>query len=145
MQDRLNLTIDSVYKRSATELTQTIISYQAGELEELTAYANDGRNQHEVELRFLVEVPTSVENFDLEALDAASRIEREINRMNLEGDHRSEPAVVVANMPSKFSHELGVFARTVTVKQKFYMGSVEEELLELGGTELTYGDSTQSS
>ncbi|MFA0102642.1 hypothetical protein AB4359_20180, partial [Vibrio splendidus] len=78
LEQRLALKIDTVYRRQAVELANTTISYHIGEAEPVNKYANDGRHLHDIELRFLVEVPISIDGFDLEALDASTRVEREL-------------------------------------------------------------------
>ncbi|WED23074.1 hypothetical protein L3Q72_06685 [Vibrio sp. JC009] len=139
--ERMGTNIDTVYKRKPSELKETTISYQVGELEAVNEFSCDGRHKHDIELRFLVEVPTSINDFDLEAMDASARIEREILNMNESVSPDTETARVVSNLPSQFSPVLGVFARTVTIRQQIMMGPVEEEYGKLAGWELSHGDS----
>ncbi|ASG01544.1 hypothetical protein [Vibrio anguillarum] len=136
LEQALNIEIKSTYTRSPDELTSTKISYLVGEAEPVRSYSNDGRHIHDIELRFLIEVPTSMADFDLEALDASTRIDRELlNEFFGESDD-CEEAIPVSNNPSRFQPELGVFARTVTMKQRIRMGPVNEVYGEIGGAEL---------
>lgn len=122
---KLGITIESTYKRVATELPDTQISYLVGEIEPSNSHSNDGRPKHTIELRFLIEVPTSIEDFDLEAADASTRVERELTNEYFGVDSDLESADLISNLPSRFSPELGVFARTVTLKQTIRMGPIE--------------------
>lgn len=133
LEQALKIEIKSTYTRSPDELTSTTISYLVGEAEPVRSYSNDGRHIHDIELRFLIEVPTSMADFDLEALDASTRIDRELlNEFFGESDD-CEEAIPVSNNPSRFQPELGVFARTVTMKQRIRMGPIDEEYAVLVG------------
>ncbi|HFQ4959205.1 TPA: hypothetical protein ACGUPM_002658 [Vibrio vulnificus] len=134
LEGRLSLTVATVYQREATQLSETTISYQVGEVEPVSGYANDGRHLHDIELRFLVEVPTSLEGFDLIALDASTRIQRELLDQSFGSEQDVEPVVVVSNMPSRFDPSVGVFARTVTVRQRIRLGPLENDWHEIVGT-----------
>lgn len=79
----------------------------------------------------MVEVPTSVHEFDLEALDASCRIERELCNQFFGDGFNHEDAELVSNLPSKFAPELGVFARTITMRQQIYLGPLEEDYVAL--------------
>ena len=126
LEHRLSIKIQTVYRRQAIELTNTTISYHIGEAEPVNEYANDGRHLHEIELRFLVEVPLSMDGFDLEALDASTRLERELQSERFGVSSDLEGAMVVSNLPSKFDPKNGVFARTITMKQRIRLGPVEQ-------------------
>ncbi|WP_339366661.1 hypothetical protein [Vibrio splendidus] len=126
LEQRLALKVDTVYRRQAVELANTTISYHIGEAEPVNEYANDGRHLHDIELRFLVEVPISMDGFDLEALDASTRVERELLHERFGAPSDLDCAMVVSNLPSKFDPQNGVFARTVTMKQRIRLGPVEE-------------------
>jgi len=126
LEKRLSIKIETVYRRQAIELANTTISYHIGEAEPVNEYANDGRHLHEIELRFLVEVPLSMDGFDLEALDASTRLERELLNERFGVSSDLEGALVVSNLPSKFDPQNGVFARTVTMKQRIRLGPVEQ-------------------
>ncbi|WP_243032912.1 hypothetical protein [Vibrio cincinnatiensis] len=132
LESALNVTINSTYTRSQTELSETRISYLVGEAEPVLGYANDGRNAHDIELRFLIEVPTSIDDFDLEALDASTRLDRELSSRVIAFDDTDE-AVVVSNIPNRFQPDHGVFSRVVTMRQRIRMGPVDEEYAELVG------------
>lgn len=126
LEQRLTLKVDTVYRRQAVELAHTTISYHIGEAEPVNEYANDGRHLHDIELRFLVEVPISMDGFDLEALDASTRVERELLNQQFGASSDLDGAVVVSNLPSKFDPKNGVLARTVTMKQRIRLGPVED-------------------
>ena len=131
LERKMGITIDSIYKRQATELTGVAFSYQVGESEPSNTLSNEERAQHRIELRFMVEVPTSMDDFDLEALDASCRLEREICNQYFGDGFNHEDAELVSNLPSKFEPTMGVFARTVSMRQLIYVGPFEEEYLEL--------------
>ena len=126
LEQRLALNIETVYRRQAVQLDTTTVSYHIGEADPVNEYANDGRHLHEIELRFLVEVPLSMPDFDLEALDASTRLERELSLQHFGVCSDLDGATVVANLPSKFDPKNGVFARTVTMRQRIRLGPVEE-------------------
>ncbi|WP_417536391.1 hypothetical protein [Methylophaga sp.] len=145
LKERLNIELDSAYVREAKEPKHTYFAYQVGDSNVLNQRANDGRKLHEVELRFLVYVPLAVPNFDLEALDASTRIEREFVDEFLGIGNNAEETRLVSNQPRKFDPKMGVFLRTVVVQQRIYMGKVEEELMELSGSELNVSKSKNQS
>lgn len=136
LKSRLNIELDSAYVREAKEPKQTYFAYQVGDSNVLNQRANDGRKLHEVELRFLVYVPLAVPNFDLEALDASTRIEREFVDEFLGIGNNAEETRLVSNQPRKFDPKMGVFLRTVVIQQRIYMGEVDEETLPFSGGEL---------
>lgn len=131
LEDKMNIKIGSIYKRSADELTAVTFSYQVGESDPYNHLSNEERAQHRIELRIMVEVPTSIDEFDLEALDASCRIEREICNEFFGDGFNHEDAELVSNLPSKFDPSMGVFARTVTMRQQIYLGPQEEDYVEL--------------
>ena len=135
LENRLSISIESAYKREATEPTATQFCYQVGESEELNHTGNDGRKLHEIELRFLVYVPLSVPEFDLEALDASTRLARELQSEYWGLGQNTEETRLVSNLPRQFNPDLGVFLRTVTMKQRIYMGPSDE------GDQMLTGDS----
>ncbi|PMJ90292.1 hypothetical protein [Vibrio sp. 10N.261.55.A7] len=135
LEQALSIRIKTSYQRCAKELTSTQISYLVGEVEPVNSFSNDGRAKHNIELRFLVEVPTSINEFDLEALDASTRVERELSNEFFNVGDDLEESVLVSNLPSRFNPELGVFARTVTFKQTIRMGPIAETAIELAGVE----------
>lgn len=141
LEQRLSIELGSAYVREAKEPKHTYFHYQVGESNVLNQRGNDGRKLHEVELRFLVYVPLAVPNFDLEALDASTRIEREFVDEFLEIGQQAEETRLLSNQPRKFDPKMGVFLRTVTIQQRIYMGEVEEDFLELGGSELNVPES----
>lgn len=141
LKQRLNIELDSAYVREAKEPKRTYFAYQVGDSGVLNQRGNDGRKLHEIELRFLVYVPLAVPNFDLEALDAATRIEREFVDEFLGIGNNAEETRLVSNQPRKFDPKMGVFLRTVVVQQRIYMGKVEEELMEFSGSELNVSKS----
>lgn len=141
LKQRLNIELDSAYVREAKEPKQTYFAYQVGDSNVLNQRGNDGRKLHEVELRFLVYVPLAVPNFDLEALDASTRIEREFVDEFLGVGQNAEETRLVSNQPRKFDPKMGVFLRTVVIQQRIYMGKVEEDFMELSGSELNVAKS----
>lgn len=141
LEQRLNIELESAYVREAKEPKHTYFCYQVGDSNVLNQRGNDGRKLHEVELRFLVYVPLAVPNFDLEALDASTRIEREFVDEFLEIGQQAEETRLLSNQPRKFDPKMGVFLRTVTIQQRIYMGEVEEDFVELGGSELNVPES----
>ncbi len=134
LENRLKLKVETIYRRQAAELTNTTISYHVGEAEPVNDYANDGRHVHEIELRFLVEVPLSIDAFDLEALDASTRLERELLNQRFGVCDDLEDALLVSNLPSKFDPKNGVFARTVTMKQRIRLGPIEQSWHQIDGS-----------
>ncbi|MFV0449796.1 MAG: hypothetical protein ACK5MF_15290 [Vibrio sp.] len=136
LKQRLNIELDSAYVREGKEPKQTYFAYQVGDSGVLNQRGNDGRKLHEIELRFLVYVPLAVPNFDLEALDASTRIEREFVDEFLGIGNNAEETRLVSNQPRKFDPKMGVFLRTVVVQQRIYMGEVDDEFMELAGGEL---------
>lgn len=137
--------IGSTYVRSPQALCDTRISYLVGEVEPVNEYSNDGRKSHDIELRFLIEVPTNRNGFDLEALDASTRLERELLKQRFGVYEDVEDAEIVSNLPSRFNPQDGVYSRTVTMRQRVKMGPVEETYLELDGTQLDGSTQTDSS
>lgn len=131
LEQQLGLTIDSSYHRHAIELCGPSVSYLVGEIETKNETSNDGRKQHEIELRFLVEVPTATENFDLAAVDLSTRIQRELMLQRFGCDSDLMDLRLVSNLPSRFDPHSGILARTVTMKQGVLMGPVEDDWLEL--------------
>ncbi|WP_235284677.1 hypothetical protein ABF162_08290 [Vibrio coralliilyticus] len=131
LEAKMGIKIGSIYKRSAEELTEVTFTYQVGESEPFNHLSHEERAQHRIELRIMVEVPTSVHEFDLEALDASCRIERELCNQFFGDGFNHEDAELVSNLPSKFVPELGVFARTVTMRQQIYLGPLEEDYVVL--------------
>lgn len=131
LEARLNLSIESSYHRESSEPTGTTICYHVGESSQLNHTANDGRKLHEIELNFLVYVPLAVPDFDLEALDASTRLERELLHENWGQSENTGESRLVSNLPRKFDPGLGVFLRTVTMKQRIYMGPVGSDHLML--------------
>ncbi|GEM77185.1 hypothetical protein VSA01S_32970 [Vibrio sagamiensis NBRC 104589] len=67
-----------------------------------------------------------MDGFDLEALDASTRLERELLNERFGVSSDLEGIIVVSNLPSKFDPQNGVFARTVTMKQRIRLGPVEQ-------------------
>ncbi|MBU2897688.1 hypothetical protein [Vibrio hepatarius] len=126
LEHKMGIKIESIYKRVANELTDVTFTYQVGESDPFNHLSNEERSQHRIELRIMIEVPTSVDEFDLEALDASCRIEREICNQFFSDDFNHEDAELVSNLPSKFAPELGVFARTITMRQQIYVGPLED-------------------
>ncbi|UIP28888.1 hypothetical protein [Photobacterium sp. TLY01] len=142
LEQSLSISIQNAYRRSPVELSETTISYQVGESEPVNHTGNDGRKLHDIELRFLVEVPTSTD-FDLEALDASTRLERELLNQRFGCFDDTEESRLVSNVPRKFDPTLGVFMRVVTLKQRIYMGPVDHFDLEFCGSDLNaaFGES----
>ncbi|EKO3952213.1 hypothetical protein DXJ58_02210 [Vibrio fluvialis] len=136
LEQALSITISSTYVRSQHPLKDTQISYIVGEVEPINEYSNDGRKFHDIELRFLIEVPTNINGFDLEALDASTRLERELLLQRFGSYEDTEDAEIVSNLPSRFDPKTGVLSRTLTMRQRVRMGPVEETFLEIVGTEL---------
>lgn len=136
LKERLSIELDSAYVRETKEPKQTYFAYQVGDSNVLNQRGNDGRKLHEVELRFLVYVPLAVPNFDLEALDASTRLEREFVDEFLGIGQNAEETRLVSNTPRKFDPKNGVFLRTVVVQQRIYMGEVDEEVFPFSGVEL---------
>ena len=140
LEQRLNIEIDSAYVREAKEPKETYFAYQVGDSNVLNQHGNDGRKLHEVEIRFLVYVPLAVPSFDLEALDASTRIEREFVDEFLGIGQNSEETRLISNTPRKFDPKNGVFLRTVVIQQRIYMGELDDETITLGGSELNVSD-----
>ncbi len=136
LEQALNIEIGSTYVRSQHPLDNTKISYVVGEVEPVNEYSNDGRKSHDIELRFLIEVPTNRNGFDLEALDASTRLERELLKQRFGVYEDVEDVEIVSNLPSRFDPKMGVLSRTLTMRQRVRMGPVEETYLEIDGTEL---------
>ena len=136
LEQALNIDIGSTYVRSQHPLDNTKISYVVGEGEPVNEYSNDGRKSHDIELRFLIEVPTNRNGFDLEALDASTRLERELLKQRFGSYEDVEDVEIVSNLPSRFDPKMGVLSRTLTMRQRVKMGPVEENYLEIDGTEL---------
>ncbi|MFL7864916.1 hypothetical protein [Vibrio cincinnatiensis] len=136
LEQALNIEIGSTYVRSQHSLDNTKISYVVGEVEPVNEYSNDGRKSHDIELRFLIEVPTNRNGFDLEALDASTRLERELLKQRFGAYEDVEDVEIVSNLPSRFDPKMGVLSRTLTMRQRVRMGPVEETYLEIDGTEL---------
>lgn len=134
LEQSLSISIQNAYRRSPVELSETTISYQVGESEPMNHTGNDGRKLHDIELRFLVEVPTSTD-FDLEALDASTRLERELLNQRFGCFDDTEETRLVSNVPRKFDPTLGVLMRVVTLKQRIYMGPVDNVVQEFGGSD----------
>lgn len=134
LEQRLGIKIGSAYRREAKEPAHTLITYQVGESEPVNHSGNDGRKLHEIELRFLVEVPTAVRDFDLEALDASTRLERELLNERFGCFNDVDDTRLISNIPRKFDPDNGVFLRVVTIKQRIYMGPVGEEWLQIVGS-----------
>ncbi len=124
LESRLNLKIESAFKRESEEILFAFICYHTGEVES-KGYANDGRKQHEIELRFLVYVPLSSEDFELEALDLSCRIERELLDETFDNGSINNISKLISNTPRKFSPEAGFFLRVVVIKQVIRMGPLE--------------------
>ncbi|MFD2177856.1 hypothetical protein [Veronia pacifica] len=124
LASRLNIQIDSVYQREAETLSRAKVCYHTGEVD-TTGFANDGRKQHEIELRFLVYVPLSGD-FELEALDLSTRIERELLLETFNDGKQQDSLRIVSNMPRQFVPEQGFYLRTVTVKQTVRMGGLDD-------------------
>lgn len=122
LEKRLDLKIDSAYKRESEELSGAQVCYHTGEVESSEGYSNDGRKQHEIELRFLVYVPLSSAHFELEALDLACRIERELLDETFDNGLINNVLRLVSNTPRKFDPDSGVFLRVVVIKQLVRMG-----------------------
>ncbi|MGF1684819.1 hypothetical protein [Photobacterium minamisatsumaniensis] len=133
LEKRLNINIDTAYRREAKEPIHTLITYQVGESEPVNHAGNDGRKLHEIELRFLVEVPTAVGDFDLEALDASTRLERELLNERFGCFNDVEDTRLISNLPRKFDPDNGVLLRVVTIKQRIYMGPVGEDWHQIVG------------
>lgn len=131
VENTLALNIGSSYRRAAIELCGPTVSYLVGEIETKNETSNDGRKQHEIELRFLVEVPTAIENFDLAAVDLSTRIQRELMLQRFGCDSDLMDLRLVSNLPSRFDPHGGVLARTVTMKQVVLMGPIYENWLQL--------------
>nr|PMI49585.1 hypothetical protein BCU42_14330 [Vibrio splendidus] len=107
-------------------------SYRVGFSKITDKVNNDGRETHEVELIFSVVANTSSELFDLDALDATSRVEREFqNQLFGLGDTLERPHYIV-NEPQIIDQEHGYFIRTVTIRQYVKIGNPEQETFELG-------------
>ncbi|ELE8119492.1 hypothetical protein RB980_002099 [Vibrio fluvialis] len=136
LEQALSIEIGSTYVRSPRPLEDTRISYVVGEVEPINEYSNDGRKAHDIELRFLIEVPTNRSGFDLEALDASTRLERELLKQRFGAYEDVEDAEIVSNLPSRFDPQMGVLTRTLTMRQRVRMGPVEETYLDIDGTEL---------
>lgn len=126
LEKRLNLTIESAFKRESEEIEGAQICYHTGEVESGEGYANDGRKQHEIELRFLVYVPLSSDDFELEALDLSCRIERELLDETFDNGSINNISKLISNTPRKFSPETAFFLRVVVIKQVIRMGPLEQ-------------------
>lgn len=124
LEKRLNTPFPSAYKRQPVEATNTQFSYHIGDSKVRNETGNDGRKQHVIELRFLIEVPLAKDNFDLEALDASTRLERELLNEWFNLGALVEDTRVVSNTPRKFDPKNGVFLRTVSMTQRIYLGDV---------------------
>ncbi|CED71549.1 putative uncharacterized phage protein [Aliivibrio wodanis] len=131
LESKMNINIGSIYKRKAIEISEVTFSYQVGESDPYNSLSNEERSQHNIELRFMIEVPTSINEFDLEALDASCRLEREICNQFFGDAFNQEEAELVSNLPSKFDPENGIFARVVTMRQQIYVGPLDQEFYEL--------------
>ncbi|NOH85532.1 hypothetical protein F0249_17185 [Vibrio sp. 03-59-1] len=140
LERKMNIEIGSIYKRKPVEISEVTFSYQVGESDPYNSLSNEERSQHNIELRFMIEVPTSIDGFDLEALDASCRLEREICNQYFGDAFNQEDAQLVSNLPSKFDPEHGVFARVVTMRQQIYVGPLEQEY---GSLELCTGDNNE--
>ncbi|MGL4223833.1 MAG: hypothetical protein ACRCSE_01620 [Vibrio sp.] len=143
LEQALGLTIESTYVRTQHSIRDVRISYVIGEIEPVNEYSNDGRKAHIIEIRFLIEVPTNRAAFDLEAMDASTRLERELLLQRFGAYIDVDESEIASNLPSRFDPKGGIYARTVTVRQLVRMGPIEETYLDAGGAEL-YGD-TQTS
>lgn len=134
--NRLDLDIRTIYVREPTEQATSQVFYHTGDVDSSGEYANDGRKQHEIELRFLVHVSTALDDFELEALDLATRIERELMCETFNQAMKHDAIRLLDNSPRKFDPENGFFLRVVTVKQQIRMGPLLEESFPFGGSEL---------
>ncbi len=137
--------IGSTYVRSPKPLSDTRFSYLIGEVDPVNEYSNDGRKSHDIELRFLIEVPTNINDFDLEALDASTRLERELLKQRFGAYEDVEDVEILSNLPNRFNPQDGVYSRAVTMRQRVRMGPVEETYLEIEGTELDGSTQANSS
>ncbi|MFM2477372.1 hypothetical protein [Celerinatantimonas sp. MCCC 1A17872] len=145
LNTQLGLTIHSTYRREATQLDAPLVSYLIGEIETLNEMSNDGRKQHHLELRFLVEVPTSLPTFDLEALDLSSRLQRELLLQRFGCSEDVKDSRLVSNLPSQFDPHHGVLARTVTMRQTVLIGPIEEDWLLLEEVDGYVGNASEPS
>ncbi|MEC6881471.1 hypothetical protein [Photobacterium piscicola] len=136
LEQRLQLgKIETAYQREETEPSAPIVRYQCGECQSINHTNNDGRKIHEIELRFLVEVPIAQANFDVVALDLSSRIERELFNERFGCVDDMEEARLISNLPRRFNPDNGVFLRVVTIKQRIFMGPIEHDWHEIIGTQ----------
>lgn len=127
--------IETAYQRESLEITAPTIRYQCGECQSVNHTSNDGRKIHDIELRFLIEVPTIQANFDMVALDLSCRVERELFSQFFDSAHNLEENRLISNLPRRFNPETGVFMRVVTIKQQIYMGPLEDHWHEIIGTQ----------
>ncbi len=126
----LSITIASSYKRAATTPESVEITYRCGQSKIIKEDTNDGREKHSIELIFAITVNTSNDGFDLEALDASSRIEREFQNSYFGlGDSVELPDYIV-NEPQIIDDEHGYLIRAVTVRQSVSIGEVDATWLE---------------
>ncbi|CAG9001775.1 MAG: hypothetical protein CENE_03802 [Candidatus Celerinatantimonas neptuna] len=135
LEQSLKLSIGSSYRRVSVDMNEPMVSYLIGEIETKNETSNDGRKQHEIELRFLVEVPTSIEYFDLEAMDLSTRLQRELMLQSFGCSADLNESRLISNLPSRFDPDHGVLGRTVTMKQVLMMGPIEEDWLEIEGAD----------
>ncbi len=131
LETALTLEIPSSYKRIASSPETVEITYRCGQSKIMKEDTNDGREKHSIELIFSITVNTSNEGFDLEALDASSRIEREFQNSYFGlGDSVELPDYIV-NEPQIIDDEHGYLIRAVTVRQSVSIGEVDEEYFEM--------------
>lgn len=142
LKQRLGVELESAYVRESKEPRQTYFAYQVGDSNVINQRGSDGRKLHEIELRFMVYVPLAVPNFDLEALDASTRIEREFVDELLGIGQNAEETRLVSNTPRRFDPKNGVFLRTVVIVQRIYMGDVDDETMMLVGDELNVAENS---
>ncbi|WP_077675535.1 hypothetical protein [Salinivibrio proteolyticus] len=133
---RLNIEIESAYQREASELKSARVAYHTGDVDSESGYASDGRKQHEVEIRFLVYVPIVKSDFELEALDLACRIERELLETTWQSGGVHDTLTIESNVPRKFAPEQGFFLRVVTVRQQIRVGPLDEQWHQIVGDDL---------
>ncbi len=134
LEQRLQLgKIETAYQREVCEPQGPVVRYQCGDCQSINHTSNDGRKVHEVELRLLVEVPIALVNFDMAALDLSSRIERELFNERFGCVDDVEETRLISNLPRRFNPENGVFLRVVTIKQRIFMGPIDDNAVEIIG------------
>lgn len=131
LEATIGLRISSHYKRENNAPNDVEITYRCGESEAQDAISADGRKRHDIELFFNIFINTAKDGFDEEALDLATRIEREF-LANTWGAHREvDLPTYVRSDPVMFERDKGYFQRTVTIRQCISVGPIEDCWLEL--------------